>query len=67
MNLLNIENDRLIIEPKGLDKLWSFTNKIEIPFDHILSVSMNKQIVNERKGIRLLGLATFNKWSGTFI
>ncbi|HCN74643.1 PH domain-containing protein [Pseudolactococcus plantarum] len=67
MNLLTIEKDRLIIEPKGLDKIWSFTNKIEIPFKNIISVSIDKKITNERKGIRLLGLATFSKWSGTFI
>ncbi len=67
MNLLSIENNELMIVPKGLDKIWSFTNKIEIPFKNIISVSIDKKIINERKGIRLLGLATFNKWSGTFI
>lgn len=67
MNLLTIEKDRLIIEPKGLDKIWSFTNKIEIPFENIISVSTDRNIINRGKGLRLLGLATFNKWAGTFI
>lgn len=67
MNLLTIENEKLIITPKGLDKIWFFTNKIEVPFINITRVSINKNIVNEGKGWRLPGLATFNKWSGTFI
>lgn len=67
MNLLTIENDKLIVQPKGLDKIWSFTNKIEIPFKNISSVSIDKEIINKFNGTRMPGLATFNKWAGTFI
>ncbi|ATY88704.1 hypothetical protein CV702_11340 [Lactococcus lactis subsp. lactis] len=67
MNLLSIENNKLIITPKGLDKIWSFTNKIEIPFENITNVTIDRTIIYEGKGLRLLGLATFSKWSGTFI
>lgn len=51
MNLLSIAND----------KSYSFTDKIEISFKNIISVSTDKIFTNEDKGIRLPGLAIFNK------
>ena len=67
MNLLTIENNKIVISPKGLDKIWSFTNRIEISIENISSVTIDKNIIYRSKGLRLLGLATFNKWAGTFI
>lgn len=43
------------------------TDTYALSFKNIISVSVDKNIVNVNKGLRIPGLATFNKWSGTFI
>lgn len=67
MNTVTISGDALIVEPKGLDKLWSFTAKLEIPLAHVRGATIDPGITHGfDKGIRAPGLGLPNKWSGTF-
>ncbi len=66
-NKIIITDQLLIIEPIGLDKLWSLTNKIEIPLAHIKGATFDPGIKHEAKGIRKFGLkCSSSKLSGTF-
>ncbi len=38
MTELHIDDQTLIIEVKGWDKLWSFKSRLEIPLEHIAGV-----------------------------
>ena len=33
---ITVENDKLVINIEGLDKLWTFTGRLEIPLAHII-------------------------------
>lgn len=65
-NKISIENNNLIIIPQGLDKVWSFKNKLEIPMKNVMGATIDKDILNTEKGFRGPGLGLPNKWSGTW-
>ena len=65
-NKIEIKNDKLIVIPQGLDKVWSFKNKLEIPINNVIGAMIDHDIVNTNKGFRGPGLGLPNKWSGTF-
>ena len=60
MNIITLTDTMLVVEPQGLDKLWSFTRKLEIPLTHVRGANQ------EPKGLRAPGLAIPGKWAGTF-
>ena len=66
MNIITVTATTLIVEPKGLDKLWSFTKKLEIPLSHVRGATFDPGANNEPKGLRAPGLAIPGKWAGTF-
>ncbi|MHB1171811.1 MAG: hypothetical protein ACYCZY_04830 [Lacisediminihabitans sp.] len=66
MNTVTITNDRLVVEPQGLDKLWSFTRRLEIPLTHVRGATFDPGANHEPKGLRAPGLAIPGKWAGTF-
>lgn len=66
-NKIEIKNNKLIVTPQGLDKVWSFTNKLEIPMTNVIGAKMDQNILNTKKGFRAPGLGLPNKWSGTYI
>lgn len=66
MNTVTISGASLEVEPKGLDKLWSFTRKLDIPLTHVRGATFDPGANNEPKGLRAPGLAVPGKWSGTF-
>lgn len=66
MNTITITATDLIVEPRGLDKLWSFRRKLEIPLGHVRGATFDPGANNEPKGIRAPGLAVAGKWAGTF-
>jgi len=66
MNTVTISGSSLIVEPKGLDKLWSFTRALEIPLSHVRGATFDPGANNEPKGIRAPGVALPGKWAGTF-
>lgn len=65
-NTATLTDTHLIIEPRGLDKLWSFTGSITIPWDHVRGATHDPGMKNEPKGWRGPGLRVGQKLSGTF-
>jgi hypothetical protein len=58
--------DSLLVEPVGLDKLWSFTHRLAIPLAHVRGATLDPDVAAESKGLRHPGLAVPGKWAGTF-
>ncbi len=66
MNIITLTDTMLEVEPNGLDKLWSFTRKLEIPLIHVRGATFDPGANNEPKGWRGPGLGMPGKWAGTF-
>ncbi len=66
MNRVTVTDTTLVVEPRGLDKMWSFTRRIEVPLAHVRGATFDPGANHDRKGIRSPGLAVVGKWSGTF-
>ena len=66
MNDVHIDNGMLIVEPRGINKLWGFQKKLEYPLSHVIGATHDPQVHNEPKGFRGPGLATPGRWVGTF-
>ena len=53
---ITIERDMAVFTVVGLDKLWCFRSRLEIPLSHILDVEANAdQVGRWWHGIKLLG------------
>jgi hypothetical protein len=53
---LSLEHDSLILKVKGLDRLWAFRSRLEIPLAHIKGVRADPSVANGgRRGIRAAG------------
>lgn len=66
MNDVRIDNGMLIVEPRGINKLWGFRKKLEFPLTHVSGATYDPQVHHEPKGFRSPGLATTGRWVGTF-
>ena len=66
MNIITLTDTALVVEPQGLDKLWSFTRKLEIPLNHVRGATFDPGANKESKGLRAPGLAIPGKLAGTF-
>ncbi|MGX5695434.1 hypothetical protein ACWKWP_04480 [Agromyces soli] len=66
MNSITVTPDRLVVEPLGLDKLWSLRNRIDVPVAHVRGATIDPGVSAEPKGVRAPGLAMPGKWAGTF-
>lgn len=49
---ITVENDKLVINIEGLDKLWTFTGRLEIPLAHITGAKQDPDVVYGWKGWR---------------
>ena len=65
-NVVTMTDTDLIVEPQGLDKVWSFTSRLTIPWSHVRGATHDPGMKNEPKGWRGPGLAFGHKLSGTF-
>lgn len=65
-NTITIIKDQLVVEPVGLDKMWSFTGSLRIPLGQVRGATHDPGMRNEPKGIRAPGLRIGQKLSGTF-
>lgn len=65
-NRVSITGDRLVIEPLGLNKIWSFTRRLEFPLAHVRGATFDPGMRDEPKGWRGPGLGLPGKLSGTF-
>ena len=53
---VTIEGDMAVFNVKGLDKLWSFRSRLEIPLTHIIDAEVNaEQVGRWWHGIKVLG------------
>jgi hypothetical protein len=53
---VTIQGDHAVFNVEGMDKLWSFRSKIEIPLSHIAGVEVNvDQVGRWWHGFKLLG------------
>jgi hypothetical protein len=66
MNSVTIEGTQLVVEPRGLDKVWTFTRKLEIPWAHVRGATIDPGANAEPKGVRGPGLSVPGKAAGTF-
>lgn len=60
-NKVEIKAGELVITPRGLDKLWSFTKEIRVPLSLIRGATYDPGVVAESKGVRAPGLNTLGK------
>lgn len=65
-NRVTITDGYLVVEPLGLDKIWSFKRRIRIPRAHVVSASIDEGAIRESKGFRFPGLLIPGKAAGTF-
>ena len=65
-NTVTITDTSLSVEPHGLDKIWSFTSRLEFPLAHVRGATHDPGLRHEPTGWRGPGLQTGGKLSGTF-
>ena len=65
-NTVRLTDTELIVTPRGLDRLWSFTRELRIPLDEVRGATHDPGVQHEPKGFRAPGLRAFGKLSGTF-
>ncbi|MCZ2117964.1 hypothetical protein NUI01_09735 [Corynebacterium sp. MC-17D] len=65
-NNLKFTDATLVVEPLGLDKIWSFKGSIEVPWEHVRGATHDPGMKNEPKGFRCPGLRMGEKLAGTF-
>jgi len=65
-NTVTVSDQELIIEPRGFDKIFSFTNRITVPITSVRGATHDPGMRHEPKGIRGPGLGLPGKLSGTF-
>ena len=66
MNTVTLKPDHLVVEPTGLDKVWSFTRALQIPLAHVRGATADPGANDEPKGVRAPGLSVPGKTAGTF-
>lgn len=65
-NKVTVTDSQIIIEPQGLDKLWSFRGRLEVPIAHVKGATHDPGMEGEPKGWRGPGLHVPGKLAGTF-
>lgn len=65
-NDLRVDEDTLVILPRGLDRIWGFRKEIAVPLTSITSASVEAAPHKVRRGLRYPGTDAYWKISGTF-
>lgn len=66
INRVTVSEGHLVIEPVGLNKLWSFTRRLRVPLHNIRGATHDPGMRDEPKGWRGPGLGLPGKLAGTF-
>ncbi|MFT8556420.1 hypothetical protein [Liquorilactobacillus hordei] len=66
LNVVKIENHKLLVAPQGINKIAALKNKIEVPMQHVLGASIDIGILNDSKGLRAPGTSLPGYWAGSF-
>lgn len=64
---VTVTGGNLVVEPKDLDKVWSFTRRIVVPMSAVKGVSVRPAAEVRPRGRRWPGLRLFGKVSGRFV
>ena len=64
-NKVSFEDDQLLVEPVGIDKVLGFENCLKIPLHHVVDASLDNGEDNQFVW-RKLGYGGINKKVGTF-
>lgn len=66
-NTLILDGEHLIVEPRGLDKLWGLRRRIVVPLAQVRGATFDPDTPQAGRGLRFPGLALpGRKWVGTF-
>lgn len=61
------DRNRLVVVPRGLDKLWGLVRRIDVPLAHVRGATHDPGAVEDAKGVRAPGLhLPGHKWTGTW-
>jgi hypothetical protein len=52
---VRVDGGNLLVEIEGLDKLWAFKSRLEIPLTNVRGATADPGIVNEPRGTRAPG------------
>jgi hypothetical protein len=52
---VRVDGDNLLVEIEGLDKLWAFKSRLEIPLSNVRGAAADPGMVKEPKGVRAPG------------
>src|SRR6266702_1642918 len=52
MARVEVAGDQLTVQIQGLDRLWTFKSRLEIPLAHVTGAEANPEVVRGRKGWR---------------
>lgn len=66
MNTITITGTRLVVRPRGLDRVWGFRRKIDVLLAHVRGATVDPEARREARGLRGPGLSFFGKYVGTF-
>lgn len=66
LNIVKIENQKLLVIPQGINKIAALKNKIEVPIQHVVGASIDTGILNDSKGLRAPGASFPGYWAGSF-
>ncbi|MBB5874425.1 hypothetical protein F4553_007859 [Allocatelliglobosispora scoriae] len=55
MAQIHIDNETLVVEIAGLDKLWALKSRLEIPLANVRGATADPGVIHEPKGIRAPG------------
>ena len=66
-NKITFQAHQLVVEPQGLDKIWSLRKHLVVPYQHILGATVNSEISRASRGWRVLGTSIPGYYyAGTF-
>lgn len=63
---IRITDHSLVVEPRGLDRFWSFRRRVEVPLTQVRGATHDPGVRHEPRGIRAPGLGLPHKLAGTF-
>lgn len=65
-NTVTVTAEELVVEPVGLDRMWSFTRRLRFPLEHVRGATFDPGLRDEPKGWRGPGLGLPGRLAGTF-
>lgn len=65
-NTLSIVDEALVVIPRGMDRVWGFQKRIDVPLASIVDIQVEPTPLKVHTGLRYPGLDAYWKRSGTF-